>query len=403
MPLGSVPGPATRGGTRAATHRSPRPWFVVVIIIAAVLQAAQITGMGVLLARHRPRAEAPLAHPAPWPEGATISPVSTEDDVVRSVVRAGQYVDAWDAAAPAGTDHGQVTPAFDFDPLAREGEAVDLPVEPGSGLDAYFMRGDDRRQISIDEYDDSGTAASALRKATSIRRGTAVTAPALPHAAEVVVLRSSATITPCRPDNGDPTALSLYARIDDEVVLTVLSMCFGAGDEAEATAALTARARAAIGVIMKVRQTPIPVMWMSDTDDVPIISSGSWYQHQRRIAGRADGLDLDRLLPAPFPGTGVQEVFDADATVYAYATAGAAHRLLTLVPGIDTESAGILRAPQPADPGDSDERLCADGLHPQQRGTCWSRVGRFVVVQRTEYRQADGVDEAQVDALRGVH
>lgn len=351
----------------------------------------------------------PPVNPAPWDDGDTIRPVPSTDRKVRSVLRAQQYEVAWRTLVTA-PDRQQVQREYVFDPDQRRGESASKTRPPSylAGISVYANDYSDTTkrtyEIDVAEYEDSTDAVAALRDHHIRRKMKQVSSPTIEGASVVSVEQGKSLSLPCRPEQGKPISLAVDAVVDRTVAVSILNGCASSADGGAATDALLAIAVQAAQAIGTVRDQPVPARWMPAAAHVPIISSGGWHQSQLQVADRKDGLDVEPLLDEPFAGSGVDTVFYAEDTVYVYPDRSAAHAVLGRLPGMPDDHR-YRKAPRTADRGESDERLCAEGLHWQQGTTCWSRVGRFVVVQTYGENSALGgsIDESQVKALRGAH
>jgi hypothetical protein len=351
----------------------------------------------------------PPLNPAPWDDGDRIRPVRSSDAKVRSVLRAQQYETAWRTLVTT-PDQQQVQREYTFDPDQRRGKPSSIHRLPSylAGISVYAndysATTGGSYEIDVAEYEDPDDAAAMLRGYHARRSMRQVSAPAIEGADTVSVRRGRSLSLPCRPEQGRPIALAVDAVVDGTVAVSILDGCASTADGSAPTEALLAIAEQAVQAIDTVRAQPVPARWMPGTARVPIISSGSWHQSQLQVADRADGLDVDPLLDEPFAGSGVDTVYYARNTVYAYPSHAAAHAVLGRLPGMTDDDRRYRESPHPVDRGESDERLCAEGLHWQQGTTCWSRVGRFVVVQAYGENSAvaGSLDESQVTALHGV-
>lgn len=385
--------------------RRRRTGLMVAIIGLCVLLVGMLAVAGLIVMQATglfDPSSRPRVNPPPWSKNALITPQATTDPRIRSVVRAQQYRQAWRIAAD---DPGQqVSLKYSFDPDQRRGERppVRLPSMV-AGLDVYLRTDSDAGpdDISLTEYDSPADATAEAAKVNARYGGQSMTAPRLTGADRVVLLRMQSRSTPCQPPEGDPAGLALIAVVDDHVTVVVTDGCLGSTEIVDGTAALTKRAAEVVTVVRQVRSQPVPVRWMDQTAGLPIISDGSWSAEQVPI-GRLDSSAVDRLLPAPFTRTHVQTAFFAKDDVYVYADDQAAHAVMADLPTLDS-SGRYLEPPKPADPSEGAERMCATGMHLQLGVTCWSRVGRFIVVGVHPSSGPDAsLDERQVKALRGV-
>jgi hypothetical protein len=388
-----------------------RSLIVLIVVLAVLVLVAAAAGVGAATglfghASRSPVKPAPLAHPAPWDDGAPIRPVASTDQKVRSVLRAQQYAIAWRSIV-TGLGQQQVAQEYTFDPDQHRGEPSSKHRRPSyvAGLSVYpgdtATAGSDT--IDVGEYRDGGDALAALRDergGKSLRR---VSSPTIDGADDVSVWQGRSLSIPCHPPAGKPISVTVDAVVDGKVALSIGNGCASSADGTAPVEALLAIARKAVRAIETVRRQPVPATWMPGTARIPIISSGSWHQSQLQVSGRHDGVNVDPLLDKPFAGSGVDTVFYAQDTVYAYPGVAAAHAVLGRLPGMSIDRR-YQEAPHGVGRGAGDERLCARGLHWQQGTTCWSRVGRFVVVQSygTNGKADATMDETQVKALRRV-
>ncbi|BCJ37512.1 hypothetical protein Athai_50150 [Actinocatenispora thailandica] len=416
--------PGGAPGRAPGRRRIRRSLIVLIVGLAVLVLVAAVVGIGAVTGLFGPTSHPPV-NPAPWADGARIRPVRSTDPQVRSVLRAQQYEIAWRSVV-TGLGQQQVDQEYTFDPDQRRGESpaqhrrgsylAGLSVYPhgtstststssasaSTGTTDSGAEGSD--DIHVGEYGRSSDALAALRddrSGESLRR---VSSPAIDGASHVSAWQGKSLSAPCRPKAGKPISVAVDAVVDGRVALSITNGCASSADGGEQADALLAIARKAVRAIETVRSQPVPATWMPGTASVPIISSGGWYQSQLQVSGRRDGLNVQPLLDEPFADSGVDTVFYGKDTVYAYADRAAAHAVLGKLPGMSTDYR-YQQAPHRVGAGAGDERLCARGEHWQQGTTCWSRVGRFVVVQSygTDGKADATMDETQVKALRGVH
>ena len=401
------------GHPSVAPRRRPRRRGLIALVaglctlitVAGVLALGSVTGvLGDVL--H------PLVDPAPWGEGDTIRPVDSTDPQVRSVLRSQQYDVAW-ASLMEPDGQQTITQEYSFDPERRRGGHPKPTTHPPSyraGISAYAYSadGDGKRpyEFHVDEYGDPSDATAATRADRARWSLRTVSSPAITGASHVVVGWAEPDSTRCGSAAGTPNSVGLLAVVDRAVELSLLSDCVRSNDGDRSVDTMIAIATKAVRAIRTAPEQPMPASWMPDTADIPIISSGDWHQSQLRVTGRRDGLNVDPLLDAPFAGSGVRTVFHAQDTVYVDPGRTAAHRVLSRIPKTYEGSHLYVDAPHRVDRGASDERLCAESIHWQLGTTCWSRVGRFVVVQSygdVLFGKLDGwIDESQTEALQQV-
>ena len=399
------------GHAGEAPRRRPRRRGLIALVaglctlvtVAGLLALGTVTGFLGNVVLH------PLVNPAPWGEGDTIRPVRSTDPQIRSVVRSQQYEVAWRALV-TGLDVEDLSLEYSFDPEQRRGDDHEPTKRPPSYRAGISVFGygdadvaDPSYEIDIGEYGDPSDATAAIRADRARWSMRTVSSPTIEGASQVAIERGKPVSLPCDRDvAGKPTGMALHAVVDGSVELSVLHGCVGTERSDDAVDHLMAIAAKTVRAIRTVRDQPVPASWMPGTAEVPIISSGGWHQSQLQVAGRRDGLNVDPLLDAPFAGSGVRQVYYAENTVYAYANPAAARAVFGLVPGVGGE---YRETPHLVDRGESDERQCAAGEHWQQGTTCWSRVGRFVVVQTYDENSLffhGSIDESQAEALQEV-
>lgn len=360
------------------SNRRTRP----AIILAALLIIQAVAGCSA------PATDRPAA---PWPAGEPIVPAATEDPEVASAARAEQWSQALAAANPLRRTPVSTGPLRAF-------EKRDLGDGFLAGAQSRGYDGENTT-IVVAEYD-SNEAALARHRRRDPEERLQESGPNIAGATSVTVSTEPATDAGCPAETrSEPTDLSLRFVVTERVAVRLEQPCVPAAridDELDRFADVGERV---LTLAQDVAEEPTPAAWFDRAEQHHILSNGSWHQQQYVLADRRDDLDLSPLLPEPFQDTGVRLAFSAQDLVLVYADRPAARRAIK---ALDRPAAADDRRyagpPQRRASAVADDQWCVDGYHPGERGSCWSLVGRYVVI--TDLPDSDDApDESQLEAL----